>query len=420
MPSSIDEDRRRRRRRLTALSVRSITKPGLHGDGGGLYLQVAPGGTKSWAFRFMLNGRARQMGLGSVELVSLAEARERALNARKTVVNGVDPIEDRRTSRNQVRLRAENSLTFLDCSERFIAAHKAGWRNAKHARQVESTLKSYVFPVFGDLPVAEVDTGQVMRALEPIWTAKTETASRVRGRVEAVLDWAAARGYRSSENPARWRGHLDKLLPARSKVAPVNHFAAMPYAEVPDFFQGLVSQVGVAAQALRFTILTAARTGEVINATWREVDLETSVWTVPGRRMKSGRGHRVPLTAPAIGILEELPREEGTEYLFIGGGNGRPLSNMAMLSLLRRMDRRGMTVHGFRSSFRDWAAETTGYSSEVVELALAHRIANRVEAAYRRGDLFEKRRRLMAEWARHCMTPAVERGAVFPLRGERP
>lgn len=389
--------------KLTALQVKSLTRPGRFADGGGLYLQVSPTGTRSWLFRFTRDGKAREMGLGPVGTVSLAEAREKALECRRALHEGLDPIEQRNRLRRAASAEAARSMTFRQAAKAYIEAHQAGWRNAKHASQWTATLEHYAFPIFGDLDVGEVAVGDVLKALEAIWRQKPETAGRVRGRVEAVLDWATARGHRRSENPARWRGHLDKLLPARSKVARVRHHPALPYAEIPGFMLDLANHAGVSRRALEFTILTAARTGEVIGAKVGEIDFGAKVWTIPGARMKAGREHRVPLCGRALEIIETVPNNG--EFLFVGAKN-RPLSNMAMLQLLERMGRGDLTVHGFRSTFRDWAAEQTGFPNEVAEAALAHVVSDKTEAAYRRGDLFEKRRRLMSAWAAYCRSPA--------------
>jgi integrase len=344
------------------------------------------------------------MGLGSAGTFSLAEAREKALACRKLCAEGLDPIEVRQVQRQDAAIESARAMTFRQCATAYIEAHRAGWRNAKHAAQWTATLEAYAYPVFGELPVAGVDTGLVMRAVEPIWATKPETATRVRGRVESILDWATTRGFRRGENPARWKGHLANLLPKRSRVRKVEHHAALPFVEVPAFLKALEAQSGAAAQALAFTILTAARTSETLGARWSEIDLAARIWTVPAERMKAGVEHRVPLTAPAVAILERMAEVRADDFVFPGGKRGRPLSNMAMLVLLRRMDRGDLTVHGFRSSFRDWAAETTHYAAEVVEAALAHTIESKVVKAYRRGDLFEKRRELMDAWAVHCVS----------------
>lgn len=370
----------------------------MYADGGGLYLQISRSGTKSWIFRFAMEGREREMGLGPVHTIGLSDARLLAAEARKLKLRGEDPIEARRAERQAKKLDDARAMTFKQAAAAYIKANKAGWKNAKHAAQWEATLAAYADPIFGALPVAAVDTGLVMKALEAIWTEKPETASRLRGRVESVLDWATARGYRKGENPARWRGHLEKLLPARSKVKAVEHHAALPYRELPKFMAALRGQAGVGARALEFAILTAARTGEVIGATWDEIDLDAETWTVPKERMKAKREHRVFLSDSALAVLKPLKEAARSNYVFPGGKDGKPLSNMAMLTTLKRMKRDDLTAHGFRSTFRDWAAETTNYPSEVVEMALAHVVSNKVEAAYRRGDLFEKRKGRMRDW----------------------
>jgi integrase len=401
---------------LTARQVQTLKAPGMYSDGGGLYLQVGQAGARSWIFRYMLAGRRRDMGLGSAELFTLAEAREKALRARRLAAEGIDPIEARRAERANAGLDVARTRTFKACGEAYIAAHEAGWRNPKHRYQWAATLNSYVYPVFGALPVQAVDVGLVMKTLEPIWTEKPETAGRVRGRIEAVIDWATARGYRTGENPARWRGHLENLLPAGSKVRRVVHYAALPYNEIDAFMVALRRrQDAVAARALEFAILTAARTGEVLGARWGEINLAERLWTVPAERMKAGREHRVPLSDAALVIVEKLAAIRQGEFLFPGVKAGRPISNMAMLMLLRRMGRGDLTAHGFRSTFRDWCAERTAFPSEVAEMALAHTVSDRVEAAYRRGDLFEKRRQIMDAWARFCDAPG-RAGEVVPIR----
>lgn len=388
--------------KLTALGVAKLKTPGMYGDGRGLWLQVTGKGGKSWIFRFTLDGKAREMGLGAANTFSLAEARDKALACRKLCAEGIDPIEARNARRDAARIEAARAITFRQCATAYIDAHKAGWRNAKHGAQWTATLETYAYPAFGDLPVQAVDTGLVMRAVEPIWATKPETATRVRGRIEAILDWAATRGFRRGENPARWKGHLANLLPKRSRVKKVEHHAALPFSEVSAFMRALSEQPGVAAKALAFTILTAARTGETIGAQWPEIDLDAGVWTVPAERMKAGIEHRVPLSGPAVQILREMTAIHSAEFVFPGGKRGRSLSNMAMLKTLERMSRDDLTVHGFRSSFRDWASETTAFPSEVVEAALAHTIESKVERAYRRGDLFQKRRELMGAWASYA------------------
>jgi integrase len=410
--------------RLTALKVEKAKKPGMYADGGGLYLRVTPEGARNWVLRFMINRRPRWMGLGPLSLYGLAEARARALDARRKRHEGIDPIEARRTERARQRLDAAKVVTFKQCAESYINSHRAGWRNDKHAGQWGATLATYAYPVIGTLPVQAVDTGLVLKALEPIWAAKPETASRLRGRIESVLDFAKVRGYRDGENPARWRGHLAKLLPARSKVRAVEHHAALPYADLPAFLITLRTQEGTSARALEFLILTGARTGEVIGAQWSEIDLLDKTWTVPASRMKAHREHRVPLSPRALTILREIQaahRGESDEaFVFPGGKAGKPLSNMAFLMLLRRMGRADLTAHGFRATFKTWASERTSFQNEIIEASLAHITGGKVEQAYMRGDLFEKRRRLMQQWATYCTADATaeQRGKVTALRGQ--
>lgn len=410
--------------KLTALAVSRASKRGLYGDGGGLYLRVAPGGAKGWVFRFMLRGRARTMGLGGLDAVPLKRARQRAAECRGLVAEGVDPVEARRAERAGRRLADARNVTFRKAAETYIASHAAGWRNTKHAKQWSATLEAYAFPTFGDLPVADIDVALVLKVLEPIWTAKPETASRVRGRIESILDWAKARGFREGDNPARWRGHLAELLPARRKVKPVEHHPAMPYTNMFAFMAALRVRDGSAARALEFGILTAARTSEAIGATWGEIDMAGKVWNVPGSRMKSGRPHRVPLSQAALDVLAKMAevREADGPDAFVfpsGARRGRPLSGMALLMLLRRMGRADIVPHGFRSSFRDWAGERTAYPREVAEAALAHVIDNKAEAAYRRGDALDKRRAMMESWAEWCTTPPPRESADVVAIGAR-
>ena len=417
--------------KLNAARLRTLTKPGTYGDGAGLYLQVrmpAKQGqqdgsekpkqpNRSWLYRFKLHGKPHLMGLGTVDDVSLAEARDAAAVARKLVRQGVNPIHQRRVAR--VEAAAQASLTFAQVADAYISAHERSWRNAKHRQQWRNTLDTYADPILGKLPVSQVKLGDVMRILEPLWQDKTETASRLRGRIEAVLDYATARGWRTGENPARWRGHLDNLLPARSKVARVEHHAALPWRDIGAFMAALSEEEGISALALRFAILTAARTGEVIGARWSEFDMGEAVWTVPAGRMKAAREHRVPLSERVLDVLREMaklrtnPNVDG--FVFPGGKLGKPLSSMALLMLLRRMGRGDLTAHGFRSTFRDWCAEATNYPREVAEAALAHTLRDKTEAAYQRGDLMEKRRRVMADWTTFCGRPATA-GEVVPLR----
>ena len=371
----------------------------MYADGGGLYLQISRFDTKSWVFRFTLDKKTRDMGLGPIHTISLSEARAEAEQCRKLVREGLDPIEQRKLARWQTRAEAKKVMTFKECAGKYISAHSEGWKSVKHAQQWTNTLTSYAYPTFGDLPVQAVDTGLVMRVLEPIWLTKTETASRLRGRIEKILDWASVRKYREGENPARWKGHLDTLLPARSKVQKVKHHSALPYAEAGLFMAELRHQDSVSARGLEFLILTAARTSEVLKATWQEIDIDDGLWTIPAERMKGAKEHRVPLSSAALNVLVEMKKSARNAFVFPGMRNNTSLSNMVFLQLLKRMGRPGLTAHGFRSTFRDWAAERTNYPADVAEMALAHSVSNKVEAAYRRGDLFEKRRKLMEDWA---------------------
>jgi integrase len=401
---------------LTAREVAAKNKPGLYADGGNLHLQVGPTGTKAWLFCYALNGRAREMGLGALHTVSLKEARDKAKRQRALLLEGIDPLEAKKAGRTALAVEKAKSITFAQCAEQYIESHSKDWKNAKHGAQWTATLKTYCGPVFGALPVQEVDTGLVVKALEKIWTKKPETASRVRARIENVLSFATVRAYRKGENPARWRGHLDHVLPKLDRRKRIIHHPALPYAEMNKFMLALRAEEGTPARALEFAILTAARTGEVIGARPTEFDLENSTWTVPADRMKSHREHRVPLSAPAVAVVREALKA-GCDYVFPGRDKAEPLSNMAMLELMRRM-RDGLTVHGFRSTFRDWAAETTAHPRDVCEAALAHVLGNQTEAAYQRGDLLKKRSKLMNDWSRYCDAPALPT-KVVPIRAKR-
>jgi integrase len=398
--------------KLTARTVETKKTPGYYSDGGNLYLRVSSNLTKTWAFYYKKDGKRTEMGLGSVSNLSLEQAREKATELRKQIASGIDPLAQRQQQEAESKAQRAKMMTFQQCADAYINAHRAGWKNPKHIQQWQNTLAQYAFPVFGDLDVKAIDTGLIIKCLEPIWLSKNETAGRVRGRIESVLDWATAHKYREGENPARWRGHLDKLLAKPSKVQKTEHHSALPYMELNGFIEQLRQQDGIAAKCLEFTILTAARTGETIGATWDEIDLNAKTWTIPAIRMKAEREHRVPLSAHALKILNDMAAVRRNDYAFPSTKKG--LSNMAMLAVLKRMDRTDITVHGFRSTFRDWAAESTAYPGEVVEMALAHAIKNQVEAAYRRGDLLEKRSRLMEDWARYCTTPRSS-GDVIPI-----
>jgi len=400
-------------KRLTAREVASAKpekgrRAAMLPDGGNLYLQATLGKEggirRSWVFRYEFDRRRHDLGLGSLDTLNLVEAREKSRRLRQQLVDGIDPFEAKRQARKErlAKLAAEaRAMTFREAAEKCMRSHRDGWKNAKHAAQWASTLETYAYPVLGDLAVDDIATAHIVRVLEPIWKEKPETASRVRGRIEKVLGWATVNGFRSGDNPARWRGHLQELFAAKGKVRPVEHHAALPFTDVPPFMAELRVRNSLSARALEFTILTAVRTGETIGAKWDEIDFTAKTWTIPAARMKAGKQHKVPLPGRALEILATLPREG--EHIF-------PLSNMAMLELMRGM-RKGTTVHGFRSSFRDWAAERTSYPNHVAEAALAHTIGDKVEKAYRRGDLFEKRRRLMADWASWCSRP-VPTGAT--------
>ena len=415
---------------LTPVTVRNA-KPGIgasgeeyvkrYADGGGLYLQVKPGGARSWVFRGTALGQVRYVGLGSAAgpgALSLAEAREAAREKAKEAAAGIIPVSDKRKLQREAKAAEQaariSSTTFRDAAESYLSLNEGGWKNDKHRKQWRSTLETYAYPYFGDFAVSEVATEHVMAALKPIWSDKPETANRVRGRIERILDAAKVEGLREGENPARWRGHLENVLPKPTKakkrrnerLGRSGHHAAMPYGDVPAFMSELAAREGIAAMALEFTVLTAARTGETIGATWREIDLEAAVWTIPAERMKAETEHTVPLSPRAVELLRKVqPLAEAKGAIakrpLFPTGHGGSLSSMAMLMQLRRMAK-GLTVHGFRSSFRDWAAECTGFSHEVCEMALAHTIGNKAEAAYRRGALMPKRRKLMEAWADYC------------------
>ena len=381
-----------------------LVEPGFHPIGGvpGLYLNVANRDARSWILRLSVGGRRREMGLGPYPEVSHVQAKDKAKAARDLARQGIDPIDQARKARSLLAADRGRQLTFDACAEAYIAAHAAGWRNAKHGDQWKNTLATYASPVIGRMLVRDVETAHVVKILtrDDLWTTKTETASRVRGRIERVLGWATTSGYRDGENPARWRGHLDNLLPKQSAVATVEHHAAYPWRTVGAFVTELRQQQGMGARALEFAILTAARSGEVRGATWSEIDLDAATWTIPAGRMKAKAEHVVPLSKPALELLRALPRMAGTDLVF-PGSTLAPLSDMTLAAVMRRM-KVDATPHGFRSTFRDWCSEATNYPREVAEKSLAHTIPSAVEAAYRRGSLLEKRRRLMTEWATYC------------------
>jgi integrase len=396
--------------RLTALQVSRAKAPGMYADGRGLYLAVTTAGARSWVYRFMLRGCSREMGLGSLTAVTLAEARRKATEARRLRAAGADPLEAKRAERAAAAVATAKTVTFREAAAAYVEAHRAGWRNAKHAGQWETTLSQYAYPVIGALPVCAIDTGLVVKVLEPLWTTKTETASRLRGRIESVLDWAKVRGYRDGENPARWKGHLANALPPPRKIKKIARLSALPYGEVPALMSAIRARDGVAMRALEFLILTAARSGEVLGAPWGEIDLVKGTWTIPAERMKAGREHRVPLSTRAAAILRDIPDRIGPVF----SRHGVPLGHGAIATALGRSD---VTVHGFRSTFRDWAAEQTNVPREIAELSLAHKISTAAEAAYQRSDLLDKRRRLMDAWGAFCSAPeSAGREKVIALR----
>lgn len=399
---------KRQANRLTPLAVKNAKKT--VGDGYGLWLEVSPTfGTKHWLFRFMLDGKADSMGLGPADITPLATARARAQKARELLHDGINPRLARNAERAERKLEAARAVSFQQAAEAYVELHRSGWRNQRHASQWTTTLGMYVYPIVGDLPVAAVDVALVLKILRPLWNEKNETARRVRGRIESVLDYAKASGYRTGENPAAWRGNLDQLLPAPSKVQRVEHHAAMAFRSVPAFMAKLRAQKGAMARCLELLVLCASRAGEIVGARWSELDLEQKVWTVPAERMKGHKEHRVPLSDRALDILNALPRTG--ELIFPGAAVNLVLFELRKIEL-------AVTVHGFRSSFRDWAAEATVFPAEIAEMALAHSVGSAVERAYRRTDLMERRRRLMQDWAAYCAQPPAERGGadIIPIR----
>ena len=404
---------------LSALEVGRLKDPGLHAVGGvaGLAVHVQPGGSRSWALRLMIAGKRRELGLGGFPDVPLADARRRAREEREKVSKGIDPVAEKQAAAASLKEARARAITFEAAAKKYIEAHESTWRNAKHAEQWRNTLAS-TYPDIGSIDVSKIGLPEVLKVLEPIWKTKTETASRLRGRIQVVLDWAAVRGHRDGANPARWKGHLDQILPAPAKLNRIEHYPAVPVDQVGQFMADLRQQSGNGARALEFVILTAARSGEVRGATWNEIDLDAAVWTVPGERMKAGRTHRVPLSEDALKLLKALPRIADVPYVFPAPRGGL-LSDMSLVAVMRRMGMEAVP-HGFRSTFRDWASERTNHPRDVAEMALAHAIGDKVEAAYRRGDLFEKRRRMMSEWASFCGIVEPAAGKVVPLRRSQP
>jgi integrase len=410
--------------RLTDVRCRSASA-GMHPDGNGLYLQVRHGThglTRSWVYRYSTADKQTWLGLGPYPLVTLAEAREKATDARRLRLEGNDPLAHRRNQRAAVRRQQAKQAvpSFDECRDQYVASHRAGWRNVRHSHDWVRSLETYVTPLFGSTPVDLIDTALVCKALEPIWRTRTETAARVRGRIEAVLNWAQTRGHRGNEpNPARWKGHLANIFPARRKVTAVEHLAAIPYADVPAFMASLRERNSVSAIALQYLVLTACRTSEVLGARWDEIDLSASTWTIPAGRMKGNVSHRVPLSKAAVRLLEEVAKATRWSDLptsgFVFLGRNRSRATETTLYKYTRSLGCQYTVHGFRSTFRDWCAERTSYPAEVAEMALAHRVGSQVENAYRRTDMFERRRRLMTDWAAFCETPITD-AEVIPIR----
>ena len=404
--------------KLAPVAIKTLGD-GWHSDGGNLYLFVR-GDSRAWVFRFVApDGRRRNMGLGSQYSVTLAEARKQAALLREKVKHPTapnDPLAARQETRLAQKLTKRKRMTFKACAEAYIEAHRAEWKNPKHAQQWANTIATYAYPVFGDLPVAAVDDALVLKVLMPIWESKTETATRLRGRIESVLDWATFSKFRQGENPARWKGHLDNSLAKPNKIAKVKHHAALPYADMGPFMAELRIREGLGARGLEFAILTAARSGEIRGATWDEIDLTNRLWVIPAERMKMQKEHRVPLADAAVELLQALPRVNGEVLLFPSSKVGTPMSDMTLTAVLKRMNRGDLTAHGFRSTFRDWAAESTNYPSDMAEMALAHSIGDKVEAAYRRGDMLTKRFRMMNEWAKFCGTIVKRSGVVVPIQ----
>ena len=417
---------------LTALEIKNAKK-GMHCDGNGLYLRVQASGAKSWIFRFQLNGKRREMGIGTLADKSAPDARTEAGNLSSIVRSGIDPIEDRHLKITQAaedaRVAKAKGKTFEIIATEYIVSHRAAWKNNKHAAQWTSTLKKYVYPIIGHMPICDVSTEDVLRILKPIWTNKTETATRVRSRIELILSYGKALNLREGENPAIWRGHLDALLPKPTKIKTVRHYPALPYSKAASFMAKLRTIKGSSARALEFAVLTAARSGEVRLASWQEIDLDAKLWIIPAQRMKAQREHWIPLSNQAILLLMALPRIEDNFYLFPGVRNGNPLSDMSLSAIVRGLNNTkgvsfpewvdsngiGVVPHGFRSTFRDWAAEVGEFPREIAEHALAHSLPNKVEASYHRGTMIERRRPMMQQWADflddHKETEATTQGS---------
>ena len=417
--------------KLTAKEVEKKTAPGLYGDGGGLTLQITKAGVKSWLYRYMIKGKAYGMGLGPAHTITLAEARQKAAAARKLVIEGINPLEAKRQRQLDAEMVKARLMTFDQCAYAYIEAHRASWKNAKHADQWTNTITTYVSPLIGSMPVEQIDTALVVKVLaqpdykgQQFWQVKNETATRVRGRIESILGWATTSGFRSGDNPARWKGHLENLLATISRAQRIKNHPSLAWERMGAFVCDLRQRDGIAARAVEFTILTASRSGEVRGACWSEIDLAAKVWTIPASRMKAKREHEVPLSDAAIALLSGITRSDDTDLLF-PGTKGQALSDMSLTAVIRRMngeapkwtDKEGntITVHGFRSTFRMWAAESTNYPREVAEHALAHQLPDAVERAYQRGTQFAKRAAMMNEWAKFCGTVRGDGCEVVPI-----
>jgi integrase len=389
--------------RLSAKQIDHLTERGWYADGRGLYLQVSAAGTKSWVYRYTFNGKPRWHGLGAAtRLNSLKQARLAAERCRQKTHEGIDPIEARESRLAEEKLEAARQMSFSECASAYIDIHRHGWRNQKHQTQWRNTLTHYAFPVIGDRAVQLITVADVLQIVEPIWHQKTETANRVRQRIELILDWATARGYREGANPAQWRGHMDKLLPRPKKVRAVKHHAALAIDEMPGFYRSLTEINTTASRSLRWLILTAARSREARDATWDEIDNHKGIWTLPGARMKSGMTHRVPLGTDALQLLDQN-KPQDVVLLFPGASSLRPITDTAVRKLVQQ-HQPGITIHGFRSTFRDWCAERTTFSRELAEKALSHSLSSATESAYQRTDLLDARRALMTAWAEFCQS----------------
>ncbi len=417
--------------KLTAKEVEKKTKPGLYGDGGGLTLQITKAGVKSWLYRYMIKGKAYGMGLGPAHTITLADARQKAAEARKLVIEGINPLEAKRQRQLDAEMVKARLMTFDQCASAYIEAHRASWRNVKHADQWTNTIATYVSPLIGPMPVEQIDTAMVVKVLtqpddkgQQFWQVKNETATRVRGRIESILGWATTSGFRSGENPARWKGHLENLLATISRAQRIKNHPSLAWERMGAFVHDLRQRDGVAARAVEFAILTASRSGEVRGACWSEIDLAAKVWTIPASRMKAKREHEVPLSTEAVALLKRLTKSDATGLIFTGT-KGQALSDMSLTAVIRRMnsearnwtdkDGNTITMHGFRSTFRMWAAESTNYPREVAEHALAHQLPDAVERAYQRGTQFTKRAAMMSEWAKFCGTIRRESSQVVPI-----